>query len=223
MQTVVEAAGTGLGLFWRALWALAFGYAISAGIQVFVSRGAAAKHLGEPKPRKLGLAMLLGFASSSCSFAALSATRSIWTKGAHLVAALAFMFASTNLAIEVAALALIFLGWQFVLALFVGAPILVTVMALIVAVWRPKQLEKQAFERARGISEEMEMSHDRSGNWRSRMKERSSWQMVGRAYMGEWKMVWKDLAVGFASPESWRRPFPSGGSAPHFQANFPRR
>ncbi len=38
--------------------------------------------------------MVLGFASSSCSFAALSATRSLFTKGAALTSALAFTFAS---------------------------------------------------------------------------------------------------------------------------------
>lgn len=118
-------------MFWKALWALAVGYAISAAIQVFISRREAAKRLGSGSLQQLGLAMLLGFAFSSCSFPALSATRSLFTKGAALTSALAFTFASTNLAIEVAALAFIFLGWQYVVALFVSAPILVAVMALL--------------------------------------------------------------------------------------------
>lgn len=82
--------------------------------------------------------MGVGFASSSCSFAALSATKSLFMKGAHLISALAFMFASTNLAVEVAVLAWVFLGWQFVLALFVGAPILVALMAVTVKGTYPK-------------------------------------------------------------------------------------
>lgn len=80
LDSIGEAITTAAGLFWRAFWALALGYAISASIQVFLSRGEAAKYLGDPQPKKIGLAMLLGFASSSCSFAALSATRSIWAK-----------------------------------------------------------------------------------------------------------------------------------------------
>lgn len=56
-----DALLTGAGLFWRAFWALAFGYAISATIQIFLSRGEAAKYLGDAKPKKVGLAMLLGF------------------------------------------------------------------------------------------------------------------------------------------------------------------
>lgn len=121
LEAAWEALSTGAGLFWRAFWALAIGYAISASIQVFVGRGEAAKHLGKAAPGPVGLAMVLGFASSSCSFAALSATRSLFVKGAHIISALAFMFASTNLAIEVAALAWIFLGWQFALALLQSA------------------------------------------------------------------------------------------------------
>lgn len=193
-----EALVTGAGLFWRAFWALALGYAVSASIQVFLTRGEAAKHLGDAKPRKLGLAMLLGFASSSCSFAALSATRSIWAKGAHLIAALAFMFASTNLAIEVAALAFIFLGWQFALALFVGAPIIVAVMALVVRLTRPESLSQRALEHAKEISEDKgEVSENLPERWQDRLTSTRAWQRVGRAYLMEWGMVWKELVIGF--------------------------
>lgn len=152
LSALWEAIYTGAGLFWRAAWALALGYAISAGVQVFVSRRAAAAMLGKGTPGQLGLAALLGFVSSSCSFAALSATRSLWTKGAALTSALAFMFASTNLAIEVAALAFIFLGWQYSLALFVGAPILIAVMAALVRMTAPERMVEDARQRAEDVS-----------------------------------------------------------------------
>ncbi|MDP9069196.1 MAG: permease [Actinomycetota bacterium] len=198
MDAVWEALTTGAGLFWRAFWALALGYAVSASIQVFLSRGEAAKYLGDAKPKKIGLAMLLGFASSSCSFAALSATRSIWAKGAHLIAALAFMFASTNLAIEVAALAFIFLGWQFAVSLFLGAPIIVAVMAALVRVTRPDALSQQALERAQEMTADQdEASDDLPDNWRERLTTAPAWQRVGRAYVMEWGMVWKELLIGF--------------------------
>lgn len=149
-----ESLYTVAGLFWRAFWALAMGYAVSAGIQVFVSRREAAEHLGAARPKQIGLAMGLGFISSSCSFAALAATRSLFTKGAGLIPALAFMFASTNLAVEVAALAFIFLGWQYVLALFIGAPILVSVMVLLVKLTASPRLVDAAGEHARGLTGE---------------------------------------------------------------------
>ncbi len=198
MESIAEAMMTAAGLFWRAFWALALGYAISASIQVFLSRGEAAKYLGDASPKKLGLAMVLGFASSSCSFAALSATRSIWAKGAHLIAALAFMFASTNLAIEVAALAFIFLGWEFALALFVGAPILVATMAGIVRVTRPDALSEQALEHAQEMTQdEGDSAGELPEQWRDRLTSGQAWGRVGHAYLMEWGMVWKELAIGF--------------------------
>ena len=199
MSAVGEALATGAGLFWRALWALALGYAVSSVIQVFVSRRDAARHLGEGSPRQLGLAMALGFASSSCSFAALSATRSLFTKGAALTSALAFMFASTNLAVEVATLAFIFLGWQYAVALFVGAPILVAVMALLVRATCPQALVDDALSRARDV--EGHGGGEAEGlpeGLADRVRDPRAWTTVGRAFVSEWRMVWKELLVGFA-------------------------
>jgi uncharacterized membrane protein YraQ (UPF0718 family) len=198
LSAIGEALLTAAGLFWKAAWALALGYAISAAIQVFISRKQAAEHLGQGTPRQLGLAALLGFASSSCSFAALSATRSLWTKGAALTAALAFMFASTNLAIEVAALALIFLGWEYAVALFVGAPILIVIMAVLVRVTRPDRLVRQAHEHAEHAGGmEMEPSKGLPDRLAERARDRRSWLRMGSSYRGEWGMVYKELIIGF--------------------------
>ena len=65
--------------------------------------------------------MILGPASSSCSFAALSAGRALFAKGAALTPMMAFLFGATNLSPQIAALAWIFLGWQFALALVLGS------------------------------------------------------------------------------------------------------
>lgn len=215
-----HALATGAGFFWKAAWALALGYAISAAIQVFVSPQEAADHLGGDDARDLGLAMVLGFASSSCSFAALSATRSLYTKGAGLVASLAFLFASTNLAIEVAALAFVFLGWQYALALFVGAPILVAVMALVVRATAPEGLADQARDHARHVEgHEMDPSQGLPDAVGDRLRSPKAWARVGQAYVDEWAMVWTDLLVGFTVagalaalvPDSWFEAlFPTG-------------
>ena len=195
---------TSAGLFWRALWALAFGYAFSSLIQVFVSRGEVAKHLGQAGPKEIGLAMLLGPASSSCSFAALSAARALLTKGAALIPALAFLFASTNLSVEVGALAWIFLGWPFVLALYLGAFVLVAVMTAIVKLTCPEGLVRQAIQRAQQAGQEGghagmsgEPSEGLPESWGARLREPQAWTRVGRTYLMEWKMVWQDLLIGF--------------------------
>lgn len=217
---VWDALFTAAGFAWKAGWALALGYAISAGIQVFVSPTEAADHLGGRRPVHLALAMAMGFASSSCSFAALSATRSLFTKGASLTASLAFMFASTNLAIEVAALAWIFLGWQYALALFVGAPILVLAAALLVPVTLPRQLVDNARAHAEEAEDDRgEASEALPDAIAERLQSTDAWERVGRAYLGEWAMVWRELLVGFTIagavaalvPDSWFEAiFPSG-------------
>lgn len=219
MSSVWDALVTAAGLFWRALWALALGYAISSVIQVFVSRRQAARHLGGGSPRQLGLAMLLGFAASSCSFAALSATRSLLAKGAAVTSALAFMFASTNLAIEVAALAFIFLGWQYAVGLFIGAPILVAIMAVIVRLTLPDQWVDDALEQARNVEgHDMDRTEELPKSLRERIRDRRAWERVGSAYVGEWRMVWKELLIGFTVAGAIAALVPDSV----FEAMFPR-
>lgn len=198
MEAIVQSLYTTAGLLWKAFWALAIGYAFSALIQVFVSKKAAAKHLGQGTPKQLSIAALLGFVSSSCSFAALSATRSLYTKGASFVSALAFMFASTNLAIEVAALAYIFLGWQYAVGLFVGAPIIITIQAILVRFTLPKNLAAKALEHAKhkeGMA--MDPSEGLPEGFKNKIKSKMTWQHVGSSYKEEWKMVYKEIAIGF--------------------------
>lgn len=198
MEPIIQSLYTTAGLLWKALWALAIGYAFSSVIQVFISKKAAAKHLGKGTPKQLTIAALLGFVSSSCSFAALSATRGLFTKGASLVSALAYMFASTNLAVEVAALAYIFLGWQYALGLFVGAPIIITIQAILVKLTLPKKLAAKALENAKhkeGM--EMDPSEGLPENIKDKLKSKMTWFHVGSSYKAEWKMVYKEIAVGF--------------------------
>lgn len=57
MEHVWDALYTGAGLFWKALWALASGYAVSACIQVFLSKQEAGLYLWEARPRQLALSM----------------------------------------------------------------------------------------------------------------------------------------------------------------------
>jgi uncharacterized membrane protein YraQ (UPF0718 family) len=56
--------------------------------------------LRNDSPRSIGIAPALGAASSSCSYAAVAITRSIFHKGANFTAAMAFEMASTNLVLK---------------------------------------------------------------------------------------------------------------------------
>jgi uncharacterized membrane protein YraQ (UPF0718 family) len=85
---------------WKILWPLVLGIARSAVIQAVVSRREMSHLLRNDSPRSIGIALALGAASSSCSYAAVAITRSIFRKGANFTAAMAFEMASTNLVLE---------------------------------------------------------------------------------------------------------------------------
>ena len=85
---------------WKILWPLVLGFVLSAVIQAVVSHREMSRLLPNDSPRSIGIALALGAASSSCSYAAVAITRSIFRKGANFTAAMAFEMASTNLVLE---------------------------------------------------------------------------------------------------------------------------
>src|SRR5205085_7966199 len=100
-------------MFWQTLWALGLGFGLSGAVQAFVSRAELQRALGGRGLKELARATAFGAASSSCSYAASAMARSLFQKGADFTAALAFMFASTNLVIELGLVLLVLIGWQF--------------------------------------------------------------------------------------------------------------
>ena len=54
--------------------------------------------------------------SSSCSYASAAISRTLFKKGAAFIPSLAFLFASTNLAIELGIILYLLMGWQFTAA-----------------------------------------------------------------------------------------------------------
>src|SRR5882672_10845143 len=68
--------------------------------------------------------------SSSCSYAASAMAKSLFAKGADFVDAMIFMFASTNLVVELGVVLAVLMGWQFAAAEFVGGPIMIVLLAL---------------------------------------------------------------------------------------------
>ena len=133
---------------WETFWALVFGFAVSAALQVFVSKDRMARLFGRANLRSMTLATGFGAASSSCSYAAAAAGRSAFTQGAALLPALAFMFASTNLVIELGAVLWLLMGWRFVLAEVIGAFILIGLMWGLSRLIFPRDLEGNAREHA---------------------------------------------------------------------------
>jgi uncharacterized membrane protein YraQ (UPF0718 family) len=211
-------------MLWETFWALVLGFACSALLQVFVRRESMMRHFGQANLRSVGLATFLGAVSSSCSYAAAAAARSAFKKGAHLVPTLAFMFAATNLVLELVCVLWIFLGWHFVLAEAVGAFVLIAVMWLLVALTLPRDL----MEKARHHGEEARESggcchagHDHSAH-ESPAKAGKVRQVAGAFFM-DLSMMWKEILIGFliasllmtvVAPSAWNFLFIHDAPAP---------
>ena len=189
-----EAAYTTAGFFWMALWAFALGYIISSMIQISVTEKKMQKTMGGKETKGVLLGTFFGFISSSCSFAALASTKSLFKKGASFVSSIAFLLASTNLVIELGIIISIFLGWQFVVGEYVGGILLILLSWILIRLINPKKLIEQARKNL-GDTEADEDSGSKS--WKEKMKSEESWAKVSKQYGMEWKMVWKDVTVGF--------------------------
>jgi uncharacterized membrane protein YraQ (UPF0718 family) len=131
INAVIRALEMALAMGWEILWPLILGFALSAVVQAAVSHQQMSWLLPDDRPRSIATALALGAASSSCSYAAVALARSIFRKGADFTAAMAFEIASTNLVVELGIIMLVLLGWQFTLAEFVGAPLMVVFLVLL--------------------------------------------------------------------------------------------
>src|ERR1700755_3184578 len=141
---VLDALGHALAeagsMTWQITWSLMLGFALSAGVPAVVRRGPGIRFLGDARPVTLARPTGLGAASSSCSYAAVALARSLFRKGADFTAAMVFEIASTNLVIELGIVMALFLGWQFVVGEFVGAPLMIVFLALLFRVFLTRRL-----------------------------------------------------------------------------------
>lgn len=141
---------TTAAMAWITWWALVLGFAIAGGVEAWTSNEAVSDLLEGHGPREIGYGSLFGFVSSSCSYSAIATAKNLFKKGGSAAATLgAFMFASTNLVIEIGAVIWILLGWQFLLADVVGGFILIGLMAVGFVYLVPDDVVEQARENVR--------------------------------------------------------------------------
>jgi uncharacterized membrane protein YraQ (UPF0718 family) len=190
---VARGVRTGAGFFWKSGWAFVLGYTVSGMIQAFVPRARLVRLMGGADLRSVSLSTIFGAISSSCSFAALAAARSLIAKGAHFIAGVAFMFASTNLVIELGILIWIFLGWEFVAAELAGGLVMIAISSILIRLSYPTEL----LEAARQHVEAATPSEEDDFDWKARITSASGWRRVGHNFVSEWKMVWREILIGF--------------------------
>ena len=206
---------------WETFWALVMGFAVSAALQVFVKKEQMSQLFGQTNLRSMGLAIGLGAASSSCSYAAAAAARSAIRQGAALLPALAFMFASTNLVVELGAVLWLLMGWRFVLAEFVGAFVLIALLWVLARVFLPADLEFEARTHAGGDDEGGCCHHDGHSHDAGDGQQNDRWERLADAFIMDWQMLWKEIVIGFLIAgflmalipvEGWRALFLQSGS-----------
>ena len=145
LESTRQFVTTTAAMAWITWWALVIGFAIAGGVEAWTSSEAISDLLEGHGPREIGYGSLFGFVSSSCSYSAIATAKNLFKKGGSAAATLgAFMFASTNLVIEIGAVIWILLGWQFLLADIVGGFMLIGLMALGFVYLAPDDVVEQA-------------------------------------------------------------------------------
>ena len=188
-----------LGMFWKTGWTLVLGFTISAILQTLVPAESMRSRMGRGGAKQVALATFLGAASSSCSFAAASIMRTLFKKGASLVTSLAFLFAATNLVIELGVILYLLMGWEFMAAEWLGGIALIAAMSVIVTLTYPKKLAEAAREHPEqgGGGHDHGSAQDSDKSWTERLKQPETRGKIAQAFTMEWGMLWKDLAIGF--------------------------
>jgi len=186
----------GFFMFWATLWALILGFGLSGAVQAFVSRSEMQRLLGGRGPREIRRATLFGAASSSCSYAASAMAKTLFQRGADFVSSMVFMFASTNLVIELGIVMWVLLGWQFALAEFVGGVIMIVLFTLVARAL----LRRREIEAARARLGGGGPVHD-SPAGRARLRERlaspAGWADAASYTLADAKMLRKEMAAGY--------------------------
>jgi YHS domain-containing protein/uncharacterized membrane protein YraQ (UPF0718 family) len=224
LDVIGRSLGDGAGMFWETLWALVLGFGLSGAIQAFVSRNAMQQTLGDHRPVTVARAGFFGAVSSSCSYAASALAKTLFARGADFTAAQAFMFASTNMVVELGIVLWLLLGWPFALAEFIGGVIMIALLTVVLPrVVTPAEQDAARDALNRGgtgaHAGHGEASAPAPGSWRRRIRSAAGWSDAAGYTISDVTMLRKELVIGFvvagfaeaAVPVSvWRSLFVTG-------------
>ncbi len=206
MSHVIGEIGSALGMAflmgWEILWPLVLGFALSGIVQAVVTKGEMSRLLPDSSARTILIASGLGAASSSCSYVAIALARSLFRKGADFIAAMAFEFASTNLVLELGIILWVLMGWQFTLAEFIGGPVMIVLLVLLLRrAMTPALLAQARAQAERGIAGRMEghAAMDMSlsgGSILTRALSQRGFTAISHFYVMDWASIWIEIVGG---------------------------
>jgi len=202
-HAIVDALSRSLSMGWEILWPLILGFALSAAVQAVVSHKEMGRLLPDDSLRSIAVAVGLGAASSSCSYAAVALARSLFRKGANFTAAMAFELASTNIVAELSVVMLVLLGWRFMLAEAIGAGFMIAIVVLLFRLFLPPGMVAEARAQAdRGLSgrmeghAEMDMAVADEGSILARLTSANGITATSHYFVMDWASVLVDVVLG---------------------------
>jgi YHS domain-containing protein/uncharacterized membrane protein YraQ (UPF0718 family) len=203
LDSIGRSLREGFFMFWETLWPLILGFGLSGAVQAFVSRESMQKKMGNHGPKSIARASGYGMVSSSCSYAASAMSKSLFIKGADFVASMVFMFASTNLVLELGIVLVVLMGWQFAAAEFVGGAIMIVLLTLLGGLWLRGRMIVEARER---LSAESAGGHNHGPEentslqrepWGKKLRSKGGWANAATYTMADLTMLRKELAIGY--------------------------
>jgi len=171
-------------MLFHTFWALILGFTLSGVVQAFASRKKMREQLGDDSFKSVFKASLFGIISSSCSYSASALAKSLFSKGANFTSSMVFMFASTNLVIELGLVLWIMMGWQFAVAEFFGGAIMIILLKLLI----PKLIPAKLIEKSRENYEDSKAENS---------SKKANWHDAAGYTIGDFKMLRYELIIGF--------------------------
>ena len=193
----------GFFMFWETLWPIVLGFGLSGAVQAFVSHDDMQRKLGDHGPKSVLRASGYGMVSSSCSYAASAMSKTLFVRGADFVSSLVFMFASTNLVIELGIVLVVLIGWQFALSEFIGGAIMIVLLATVGGLFlRGRQVVTARARLAKvGASshehETTEGSVLQRQPWGVRLRSIGGWSDAASYTMADLTMLRKEMVFGY--------------------------
>ncbi|MGP8059188.1 MAG: permease [Acidimicrobiales bacterium] len=214
---VLRGLREGFFMFWETLWALVLGFALSGAVQAFGSPAGFRAKLGDHRPAAVARASGWGMVSSSCSYAATAVGKSLFEKGADFVSALIFMFASTNLVVELGIVLIVLMGWQFAAGEFVGGTIMIVLLAAVgsaafgarlvdgarrhlagaEALATPACAHGEPADRAAGPTVDAAATTPAAAPLSARLATRDGWVEAAGHMMDDLRMLRREIAFGY--------------------------
>jgi uncharacterized membrane protein YraQ (UPF0718 family) len=199
LHTFFHGLGDGLkealAMLWITWWPLILGFTLSGFVQSLLPRDALRAQLGATNARSVAKSSLLGVISSSCSYAASAMARALFARGASWTNSIIFMVASTNLVIELGIVLYLLLGWQFVVAQFVGGALMIALLSFATHYVFSRRYQAQLRERVERDSPPS--TRTSAQRWRERARDKENYRLAARFTIGDLTMLRKELLAGF--------------------------